>query len=152
MDKLKSVIGTPFAYYESIEGRLSSFHERVNEMRSVGMLSPSTLERVYDFFKIKGIYHSNAIEGNQLTIDETQMVVEMGVTITGKTLRDQAEAKNLSQALDFMKDLAVNRDRPITESDVRQVHELILADIDDQYAGRYRHSEVRISALTTSPQ
>ncbi len=151
MDKLNSVAGTPFEYYESIEGRLSDLHERVKEMRSVGKLSTNTLEHVFNFFKVKGIYHSNAIEGNQLTIGETQMVVELGLTITGKTLRDQAEAKNLSQALDFMKDLAVNRERPITENDIRQVHKLILTDIDDEYAGRYRQGEVRISGSDYTP-
>lgn len=116
MDELKSVAGTPFEYYVSIEERLASLHQRVLEMRRVGKLSPSTLEHIHDLFKTKGIYHSNAIEGNALTIRDTQMVVEMGITITGKSLRDQAEAKNLSHALDFMKALAVNRERPITVS------------------------------------
>lgn len=151
MDRLKSVVGTPFEYYESIEGRLSDLHKRVVEMRQVGSLSPRTLEHIHNFFKIKGIYHSNAIEGNALTIGETQLVVEMGMTITGKTLRDQAEAKNLSQALDFMKDLAVKRDRPITISDVRQVHTLILADIDQQHAGKYREGQVKISGSDYEP-
>lgn len=151
MDNLKSVVGTPFEYYESIEVRLSHLHKRVLEMRKVGGLSPRTLEHIHNFFKIKGIYHSNAIEGNALTIGETQLVVEMGMTITGKTLRDQAEAKNLSQALDFMKDIAVNRDRPITISDIRQIHKLILADIDETHAGRYRERKVQISGSDFEP-
>lgn len=151
MDKLKSVAGTPFEYYESIDGRLSELHKRILEMRQVGTLTHRTLEHIYNFFKIKGIYHSNAIEGNALTIGETQLVVEMGMTIAGKTLRDQAEAKNLSQALDFMKDLVGKRDRPITISDVRQIHTLILSDIDEQYAGRYRESQVKISGSDYEP-
>ena len=151
MDKLKSVVGTPFDYYESIEGRLLDLHSRVLEMRRVGKLSHSALEHIYNFFKIKGIYHSNAIEGNALTIGETQLVVEMGMTITGKTLRDQAEAKNLSHALDFMKELAVNHERPISITDVRQIHKLILTDIDEDHAGRYRQREVRISGSEYPP-
>ena len=151
MDKLKSVVGTPFDYYESIEGRLSDLHQRVVEMRKVGRLSPRTLEHIHNFFKIKGIYHSNAIEGNALTIGETQLVVEMGMTLTGKTLRDQAEAKNLSQALDFMKDLAVNREQPIVVSYVRQIHKLILTDIDEEHAGRYRNNQVLISGSDYKP-
>ena len=151
MDKLKSVAGTPFDYYESIAGRLSNLHKRVLEMRQVGRLSPRTLEHIHNFFKIKGIYHSNAIEGNALTIGETQLVVEMGMTITGKTLRDQAEAKNLSQALDFMKDLAVNRGRYITINDVKQIHGLILAEVDEQHAGKYRESKVIISGSDYEP-
>ncbi len=151
MDKLKSVAGTPFDYYEGIEGRLSDLHKRVVEMRKIGRLSPSTLEHIHNFFKIKGIYHSNAIEGNALTIGETQLVVEMGMTLTGKTLRDQAEAKNLSQALDFMKVLAVNRERPITVTDVKQIHKLILTDIDEEHAGRYRNGKVQISGSDYEP-
>ena len=71
-------------------------------MREVGTLSPQVFKRIREYFKIKGIYHSNAIEGNSLTIDETHLVVEMGMTLAGKTLKDQAEAKNLSEALDYM--------------------------------------------------
>ncbi|MCY3583692.1 MAG: hypothetical protein OXH44_14085, partial [Chloroflexi bacterium] len=126
MDKLKSVAGTPFEYYESIDGRLSELDARVTEMRRAGKLSPSALEHIHNYFKIKGIYHSNAIEGNALTIGETQLVVEMGMTITGKSLRDQAEAKNLSQANDYMRYLATRQEQPITMSDIRQVHKLIL--------------------------
>ena len=151
MDQLKNVAGTPFDYYESIEGRLANLHQRVLEMRRVGRLSQSTLEHIHNFFKTKGIYHSNAIEGNALTIGETQLVVEMGITITGKSLRDQAEAKNLSDALDYMKDLALNRERPITLSDVRQIHKLILTDIDDEHAGKYRVNRVKISGSDYEP-
>ena len=151
MDRLKSVAGTPFEYFESIEGRLENLHQRVLEMRRVGRLSPSTLEHIHNLFKTKGIYHSNAIEGNALTIGETQLVVEMGITITGKSLRDQAEAKNLSHAIDFMKELAVSRERPITASDIRQIHKLILTDIDDEHAGKYRVSKVKISGSDYEP-
>lgn len=151
MDTLKSVDCTPFDYYESIEERLTRLHNRVLEMRRVGRLSPSTLEHIYNLFKTKGIYHSNAIEGNALSIGETQLVVEMGITITGKSLRDQAEAKNLAEASDYMKDLASKRDRPITVSDVRQIHKLILTDIDDEHAGKYRESQVKISGSEYEP-
>ncbi len=151
MHELRQVDGTPFEYYETIEGRLEDLHHRVLEMRRVGKLSPSTLEHIHNLFKTKGIYHSNAIEGNALTIGETQLVVEMGITITGKSLRDQAEAKNLSYAIDFMKDLATNRERPITASDIRQIHNLILSDIDNEQAGKYREGRVKISGSEYEP-
>lgn len=151
MDRLKSVHGTPFEYHKSIEGRLSDLDARVTEMRRVGRLSAGALEHIHNYFKIKGIYHSNAIEGNQLTIGETQLVVEMGMTISGKSLRDQAEAKNLSQANDYMLDLATRHNQPITVSDIRQIHRLILAEIDDANAGRYREGEVRISGSNYKP-
>jgi len=151
MNRLKQIAGTPYEYYENIETRLQDLHHRVLEMRRVGKLSPQALEQIYQFFKIKGIYHSNAIEGNALDIGETQLVVEMGMTITGKSLRDQAEAKNLSAALDYMHDLAGEREKPITNHDIRQIHALILKGIEDEHAGKFRDTEVRISGSEYVP-
>lgn len=145
------VKGTAFTYYGHIASQLEEFHQRVVQMRSVGKLSPQVLERIQKFFRIKGIYHSNAIEGNSLTLGETRIVVEQGMTIAGKTLRDQSEAKNLSQAIDFMEELVRQRERPITLSELRQVHYLILKDIDDAGAGQYRLNEVRISGSQYIP-
>ncbi|MCY3934860.1 MAG: Fic family protein [Chloroflexi bacterium] len=151
MNRLKQIAGTPYEYYENIETRLQDLHHRVLEMRRVGKLSPQALEQIYQFFKIKDIYHSNAIEGNALDIGETQLVVEMGMTITGKSLRDQAEAKNLSAALDYMHDLAGEREKPITIHDIRQIHALILKGIEDEHAGKFRDTEVRISGSEYVP-
>ena len=143
-----------FAYFGKLDERLSNLDHRVKSMRSVGKLGTEALRRISKYFKIKGIYHSNAIEGNALTVGETKLVVEMGMTITGKTLRDQAEAKNLSHALDFMEEIAVSREKPITLSDLRQIHALILKGIDDGFAGKYRETDVIISGSevsTTAP-
>lgn len=145
------VNGAPFMYHESIYGRLNDLDNRVREMRAIGRLDSRALERIQEFFKIKGIYHSNAIEGNSLTVGETELVVNQGFTITGKTLTDQAEAKNLGQALDFMKEIATANDAPITLHNVRQIHALILAGIQDEHAGSYRTTEVRIRGSEYEP-
>ena len=147
----KDITGVHYMYSDNLDPRLQELHTRVQEMREVGKLSPQNLKRIRSFFKIKGIYHSNAIEGNALTVGETRMVVEQGLTLAGKTLLDQSEAKNLSQALDFMEELATSSERPITERDVRQIHELIYKDIEDEYAGKYRNSEVVISGSDYKP-
>ena len=148
---MENINGAPFMYYENLEERLLDLHARVQDMRKAGKLNPQALRRIQKYFRIKGIYHSNAIEGNALTIGETRLVVEMGMTLAGKTLRDQAEAKNLSHALDFMEEIAVSKDRPITLSDLRQIHTLILKDIQDEYAGKYRAGEVKISGSEYKP-
>jgi Fic family protein len=144
MSDIRGITDSPFVYHIYEEAHLDELHRRVLLMRSTGKLSPQVLRRIQQFFRIKGIYHSNAIEGNSLTIGETRLVVETGLTLSGKTLRDQAEAKNLSQALNFMEHLAADSSRPITLSDIRQMHHLILKDIDDAHAGRYRTTEVHI--------
>ena len=151
MTNLKNIKDTPFDYYENLDERLLDLDGRVQEMRRVGKLTSQVLGRIQKYFRIKDIYHSNAIEGNALTIGETKLVVEMGMTLTGKTLRDQAEAKNLSHALDFMEGIAVSKDRPIVLSDLRQIHALILKDIQDEYAGKYRDREVKIAGSEYEP-
>lgn len=151
MSNHKDIDGVHYMYSVSLDSRLQDLHQRIQSMRAVGKLSPQNLKRIRSFFKIKGIYHSNAIEGNALTIGETRMVVERGLTLAGKALRDQAEAKSLSHALDFMEELATATEKPITERDVRQIHELILKGIEDVHAGRYRDTEVVISGSEYKP-
>jgi Fic family protein len=120
-------------------------------MRSAGGLSPLVLHRLRQYFRIKNIYHSNAIEGNQLNVGETRQVVELGLTITGKSLKDQAEAKNLADAVDFLEELGSNSEMAIRELDIRQLHTLVLKGIDDENAGRYRLVHVEISGSDYKP-
>src|SRR4051812_40712390 len=115
---MPSIEGTPYETDASLVATLEGIVGRVSAMRSAGSLSPDVLGRLGRFFKIKNIYNSNAIEGNVLDIGETRMVVEQGLTLTGKPLKDQAEAKNLSEAIDFLEELARDTSRPITEADI----------------------------------
>ena len=143
--------GTPYSYNDSRDREFRKLSRRVSDMRSSGKLSHGVLYRIRRFFRLKDIYHSNAIEGNILDIGETRAVVESGLTITGKPLKDQAEARNLSHALDFLDELARDSGRPIGESDIRQLHALILKGIVDDEAGRYRMTPVEISGSEYSP-
>lgn len=143
--------GTPYCYDASQQVNLRNLGHRVGEMRSTGKLNGDALKRIRKFFRIKNIYHSNAIEGNVLDVGETRQVVEQGLTLTGKPLRDQAEAKNLSHALDFLEGIAADRSAPITEADVRQLHYLVLKGINDADAGRYRSVVVEIGGSKFKP-
>src|SRR6266508_228137 len=108
------VIGSPYLYNASQVDVIADTDRRVAVLRKQGSLTPEILERIRKYFRIKNIYHSNAIEGNLLNVGETRQVVEFGLTLTGKPLKDQAEAKNLSEALDFLEELATNTTLPIT--------------------------------------
>ena len=130
---------------------LDKLSVRVEEMRKVGKLTGDALVKIRKFFRIKNIYHSNGIEGNSLNLGETRQVVEQGLTITGRPLKDQAEAKNLSEALDLLEKLASQTDTPITEVDIRQIHTLVLKSIDDENAGKYRTVPVEIGGSEFSP-
>ncbi len=147
----KEIEGTPFLYDQNILPRLDEIIERVEQMRTGGKLAGDSLRHIRQYFRIKNIYHSNAIEGNLLDAGETRQVVELGLTITGKSLKDQAEAKNLGHALDFLESMVANNSNPITQNDIRQIHSLILKGIDDENAGAYRSVDVAISGSKYEP-
>lgn len=146
-----SVDGTPYDIDESLATKLAGIASRVSRMRANGTLSSEALKRLRRFFKIKNIYNSNAIEGNILDIGETRLVVEQGLTLTGRPLKDQAEAKNLSEAIDFLEEMASDPSRSITENDIRQIHYLVLKNVRDSDAGKYRSVPVEIGGSQYKP-
>lgn len=145
------VFSTPYVYDKGISPLVAKIDERVRILRSQGKLTPEVLKQIQKYFRIKNIHHSNAIEGNRLDYGETRMVVEQGLTITGKPLKDTLEAKNLAHAMDFFEELASKKEKPITTHDVRQIHASILKGIDDENGGKYRLSEVEISGSQYKP-
>lgn len=147
----RDIVDTPYCFEESRWRFLQELSDRVIGMRRAGRLTPRVLSNIRRYFRIKSVYHSNAIEGNALSVDETRQVVEEGLTITGKPLQDQAEAKNLKDALDFLEDLAASSQKSITAADVRQIHHFVLKDIDDSNAGKYRSIDVEISGSEYKP-
>lgn len=151
MTRSVTVNGAPYLFDQSISGHLEEVAARVKELRSAGRLTPDALRHIRRSFRLKSIYHSNAIEGNRLSIGETRQVVELGMTLTGQSLKDQAEAKNLGAALDFLEELASDNTSPLTEHAIRQVHSFVLRGIDDDNAGRYRTVQVEISGSAYHP-
>jgi Fic family protein len=101
-----------------------------------------------EWFKIELTYTSNAIEGNTLTRQETALVVEKGIAVGGKSLREHLEAINHAKAWDWIRNFSNNKSRQITEKDILAIHEIILKTIDDNNSGRYRNVAVRISGST----
>lgn len=99
---------------------------------------------------IEWTYNSNSIEGNTLTLRETQMVLQEGVTISGKSLREHFEAVNHETALNHLYDL-VDRNHPISSKDVLSIHALVMRNIQDDFAGRIRNGGVRISGANFTP-
>jgi Fic family protein len=143
--RLSEIAGTPYCVSGDVLKQSVEIAERVSKLRNAGRLDAIALQALSQFFKIRNIYESNAIEGNQLDVGETRLVVEQGITLAGKSLKDQSEAKNLSAALDLLSEMASAEARAITENEIRQLHTLVLRDINDEYAGRYRDIDVVIS-------
>lgn len=107
------------------------------------------LLKLQESFRVSMTYNSNAIEGNSLTLAETKLVLEEGITIGGKTMKEHLEATNHAHAMDFMETLVPKK--TIRESDVLEMHGLILDRIDPQNAGFYRRTGVRISGTDYTP-
>jgi len=113
-------------------------------------LPPGVVAKLKEYFDVEWTYHSNAIEGNTLTLAETRLVLLDGLTVGGKSLREHLEAINHKHAIDFVEALAAKAE-PITEHNIRQIHALILRTIDDENAGCYRSVQVRITGTTCVP-
>ena len=112
-------------------------------------LSPITIKNLSEDIILRWTYHSNAIEGNKLTLLETKVVLE-GIAVGGKTLKDHFEAINHRNAIYYVEDI-IRKEEPFSEWQIRNIHQLILKNIDDENAGRYRQQNVLISGATTTP-
>jgi len=124
--------------------------EKKKELDSLRPMPKGVLEKLRQQFAIELAYNSNAIEGNTLTLKETRLVIEEGITIRGKPLREHFEATNHQKAFNFLEGL-VKPGISITEDVIKNVHKIILTEIDNQYAGRYRDVNVRILGAIKSP-
>jgi Fic family protein len=112
-------------------------------------LPPEVVANLHEDLVLRWTYHSNAIEGNTLTLKETKVALE-GTTIGGKTLREHFEAINHREAILFVEGL-VKENSPLTEWQIKSVHQLILKNIDDKNAGTYRKTNVIISGANHVP-
>jgi Fic family protein len=104
---------------------------------------PAALENLERWFEVELTYTSNAIEGNTLTRAETALVLEKGLTVGGKPMKDHLEAINHRNALQKMKALT-RQDRLILD-DILALHECVLKGVDDTHAGGIRSVSVRVS-------
>jgi len=95
-------------------------------------------------------YNSNAIEGNTLTLRETKVVLEDGITIGGKTLKEHLEVVNHKEAIFCIEDI-VNEEEVLSEKQIKNIHYLVLKGIDDEKAGVYRDRKVIISGASHTP-
>lgn len=134
-----------------IEKRLLARIEQLKaELDRLRPLSPAIVARLKEQMDLEWIYNSNAIEGNTLTLRETQLILQHGITIGGKSLREHFEVINHREAISYVEQLATKNTR-VTAADVRQIHQLVLANIDDANAGRYRDVAVRITGASHIP-
>ena len=127
--------------YKSKESLLLQIDRKKKELENKRPLTDGEISRLNEEFIIEYTYNSNAIEGNTLTLRETDLVLR-GLTIDQKPLKDHMEAVGHKEAFDFVSELVKNN-VPISESVIKQIHYLVLADKKDD-RGVYRKIPVRI--------
>ena len=120
-----------------------------NKLNSKRPFSKEALKSLRNSINLEWTYNSNGIEGNTLTLRETQIVLE-GITVGGKTLREHLEAINHEKAIEYIEDL-VKEKNPVTEWNIKNIHQLVLKEIDDKNAGKYRSENVAIMGATHTP-
>ena len=119
--------------------------KRKEQLDTFRPLSAALARNLDEWFKVELTFTSNAIEGNTLTRRETALVIEKGLTVGGKSLREHLEATNHAKALDFVHSLVGKKPSQLSANDILAIHEVILRGIDDDHAGYYRSVPVRIS-------
>ncbi|MCZ7392144.1 MAG: Fic family protein [Candidatus Methanoperedens sp.] len=131
---------------EKLLSRINSKMQRLNSLRP---LPAEAVKNLHEELRLQHTYHSNAIEGNTLTLSETKLVLEEGITIGGKSLREHLEAINNAKAFDLIEDIAKNK-KVIDHVTIQELNEAVMAGILEE-AGKYRTKNVRITGAAKAP-
>jgi len=137
-------------YFEGIDKQLQRIRDKKEDLDKLRPLPAIAVQGIKGSLTIEWTYNSNSIEGNTLTLRETKMVIEDGMTIKGKSLREHFEAVNHQDAIGYIETLAL-QNSILTERDILDTHALVLQRIEKDFAGRFRTSGVRISGANFVP-
>lgn len=131
---------------------LKRIDEKLELIQSQRPLPGSLVRKLKEQFSIEMTYNSNAIEGNRLTLKETFLVINEGITVKGRSLKDHLEAKNHHEAIHYLYDLIEHEKRQtVSEQLIRSLQQLVIKDIEDQEAGKYRKGNVMITGSSHRP-
>ena len=126
------------------QSRLQEIDNLKAKIDSFRPLSENILKQIKAYFKISFTYTSNAIEGNTLSLSETKIIIEDGITIGGKPVKDHLEVIGQANAYDLLFDIAQN-EKDITEQTILKLHHMLYNNIDEAKSGKYRDCNVLIT-------
>lgn len=129
--------------------KIKEIDELQKQINSYRPLKKKIRDNLKEYFRIGLTYSSNAIEGNSLTETETKIILEDGLTIGGKPLREHLEAMGHSQAYELLYKLSKKNE--IKEKNILQLHKLFYYHIDLKNAGKYRKQQVFITGTEFVP-
>lgn len=138
------------SYRPEFQSTFERLYDKLAVLQQSRPLPAIALHKIKESLTIEWTYNSNSIEGNTLTLRETQMVLQEGITVKGKSLREHFEAKNHEKAIDYLYSL-VNENYTLRSIDILSLHELVLRMIEDEFAGRIRNGGVRITGANFVP-
>jgi Fic family protein len=137
-------------YRKELTSTFDRLNEKVASLNKLRPLPQAAISKIKEALQIEWTYNSNSIEGNTLSLRETQMVLQEGITISGKSLREHFEAKNHETAIIYLYTL-IKKNYKITSGDILSLHGFVLRSIEDEHAGRIRNGGVRISGANFTP-
>jgi Fic family protein len=137
-------------YFEGFEKHLERMEAKKAKLDVLRPIPSYALQKIKESLSLEWTYNSNSIEGNTLTLQETKLVIEEGMTIKGKSLREHFEALNHQDAIAYVEELVAAQYK-LKATDILQVHAMVLQRIEKEFAGRYRTSGVRISGANFVP-
>lgn len=135
-----------FNFDENYFNKVEKLTKKLNSKRPI---PKATLKSLKESINLEWTYNSNGIEGNTLTLRETQVVLE-GITVGGKSIKEHLEAINHEEAILYLDEL-VKEKEPITQWNIKNIHQLVLKEIDNENAGRYRVEPVTIKGAKHIP-
>jgi Fic family protein len=137
-------------YREEFQPIFDRLYEKKQVLQTSRPLPNIALHKIKESLSIEWTYNSNSIEGNTMSLRETQMVLQEGITIKGKSLREHFETHNHDKAIDYLYSI-VNDDYKLRSIDILSLHGLVLRSIEEDFAGRIRNGGVRISGANFTP-
>jgi len=137
-------------YRPEFESTFDRLYQKRQELQNSRPLPNIALNKIRESLALEWTYNSNSIEGNTLTLRETQMVIKEGITIKGKSLREHFETHNHDKAIDYLYSI-VDENYKLRSIDILSLHGLVMRSIEEDFAGRIRNGGVRISGANFMP-
>lgn len=138
------------SYREELQSTFERLYHKKQHLQSSRPLPAIALNKIKESLSIEWTYNSNSIEGNTMSLRETQMVLQEGITVKGKSLREHFEIHNHDKAIDYLYSI-INEAYTLRSIDILSLHGLVLRSIEEDFAGRIRNGGVRITGANFTP-
>ena len=137
-------------HLEELQPQINRLYDKKALIDKARPLPNIALQKIKDDLSLEWTYNSNSIEGNTITLRETQLILNEGITVSGKSLREHFEVYNHQKAIDYLYTL-VDENYTLRGIDILNLHGLVLRSIEDEFAGRLRNGGVRIVGANFTP-